>query len=325
MTSYDVFNGDADGICSLVQLRLREPRPESRLVTGVKRDIQLLQRLDVDSSSFVTVLDISMAKNSAALIEILNAGATVFYADHHFAGAIPDADNLEAHIHTEPDVCTAMIVNGLLNDAYINWAITGAFGDNLNASAMALAKRTRLATEDIQRLKELGNLINYNGYGASLDDLHCSPSDLYRALVQHDDPLDFCVPSNPIFNQLRMGYEADYAELDALHPFHESDVCGIYVLPNEPWARRISGIFSNQLANASPGRAHAVITLKTNGNYLVSVRAPLNNKDGADEFCRRYPSGGGRAAAAGINDLSAEQLQTMTDEFEAFYRKRNAG
>ena len=39
---YDVFNGDADGICALIQLRLAEPRPDAVLVTGVKRDIQLL-------------------------------------------------------------------------------------------------------------------------------------------------------------------------------------------------------------------------------------------------------------------------------------------
>lgn len=43
MRFIDVFNGDADGICSLVQLRLAEPR-ESELVTGIKRDINLLKK-----------------------------------------------------------------------------------------------------------------------------------------------------------------------------------------------------------------------------------------------------------------------------------------
>lgn len=42
---YDVFNGDADGICALHQLRLARPRPEAQLVTGVKRDIRLLRHL----------------------------------------------------------------------------------------------------------------------------------------------------------------------------------------------------------------------------------------------------------------------------------------
>ena len=40
MTAYDVFNGDADGLCALQQWRLADPAP-STLVTGVKRDIQL--------------------------------------------------------------------------------------------------------------------------------------------------------------------------------------------------------------------------------------------------------------------------------------------
>ena len=33
---FDVFNGDADGICALLQLR--QTFPDSKLVTGVKRD-----------------------------------------------------------------------------------------------------------------------------------------------------------------------------------------------------------------------------------------------------------------------------------------------
>src|SRR5258708_22745285 len=41
MRHFDVFNGDADGICSLHQLRLAEP-VEATLVTRLKRDIALL-------------------------------------------------------------------------------------------------------------------------------------------------------------------------------------------------------------------------------------------------------------------------------------------
>ena len=44
---YDVFNGDADGIISLLQLRFYQPT-ESQLVTGVKRDIQLLDQLNIE-------------------------------------------------------------------------------------------------------------------------------------------------------------------------------------------------------------------------------------------------------------------------------------
>ena len=41
---YDVFNGDADGICALLQLRLEEPLVSTR-ITGIKRDIALLERV----------------------------------------------------------------------------------------------------------------------------------------------------------------------------------------------------------------------------------------------------------------------------------------
>ena len=72
MTFFDVFNGDADGICALHQLRLAEPR-QAQLVTGVKRDISLVQRVDVAKADAVTVLDVSMDKNTQALQDLLDA------------------------------------------------------------------------------------------------------------------------------------------------------------------------------------------------------------------------------------------------------------
>jgi hypothetical protein len=44
MARFDVFNGDADGICALHQLQLVTPA-ESVPVTGSKRDIALLARI----------------------------------------------------------------------------------------------------------------------------------------------------------------------------------------------------------------------------------------------------------------------------------------
>ena len=67
---YDVFNGDADGIIALLQFRLAEPKV-STLITGVKRDIQLLQQVPALKATSVTVLDISLEKNITALDELL--------------------------------------------------------------------------------------------------------------------------------------------------------------------------------------------------------------------------------------------------------------
>ena len=81
---FDVFNGDADGIIALLQLRLAEPK-SSTLITGVKRDIELLQQVDINKATSVTVLDISMEKNHQALTNILNNDVEVFYVDHQTA------------------------------------------------------------------------------------------------------------------------------------------------------------------------------------------------------------------------------------------------
>jgi len=48
MIHFDVFNGDADGICALTQLRNAQPR-EAELITGVKRDINLLDTFPYDA------------------------------------------------------------------------------------------------------------------------------------------------------------------------------------------------------------------------------------------------------------------------------------
>jgi len=62
-----------------------------------------------------------------------------------------------------------------------------------------------------------------------------------------------------------------------------------------------------------------VVTERADGTYLVSVRAPLANKTGADELCRRFPTGGGRKAAAGINALPGDQLDAFVAAFEEQY------
>jgi len=136
MTDFDVFNGDADGLCALTQLRLAQPR-DAQLVTGVKRDIQLLKRVNSDADSRVTVLDVSLDKNRTELERVLETGASVFYCDHHFAGEIPQLDRLQTLVNTAPDVCTSLLINTHLRGQYLGWAVVGTFGDNLRESAEA--------------------------------------------------------------------------------------------------------------------------------------------------------------------------------------------
>lgn len=315
--NYDLFNGDADGICALLQLRKAEPR-DAQLITGVKRDINLLGKVDAAAGDKITVLDVSMDKNKAALEAALGAGAEVFYVDHHKPGTIPEAANLTAIINEAPDVCTAALVNGHLNGAHLDWAVTGAFGDNLKDTARTLAKGLDISAQDLAALEALGTYINYNGYGPAIEDLHFDPKELYLKLYAADGALDF-VANSADFRKLSEGYAEDMERASSLQPEQASASSAIFILPNEGWARRVSGVYSNDLATDHPDRAHAVLTIKDNGNYLVSVRAPMSNKQGAADLCSRFPTGGGRAGAAGINDLPAESLQAFTEAFQAAY------
>ena len=149
---YDVFNGDADGICSLLQLRLENP-VESPLVTGIKRDIALLERVAAEAGDHVTVLDLSMVKNRDALDRLLAAGVSIDYVDHHAAGEIPDHAGLTATISEAPEVCTALLINGRLRGAQVAWAITGAFGDNLDEPARQVASKAGLSESDTAELR----------------------------------------------------------------------------------------------------------------------------------------------------------------------------
>ncbi len=158
-----------------------------------------------------------------------------------------------------------------------------------------------------------------------MSDLHFTPEALYRKLVSYSNPLDFIrgteESDNRDFQKLENGYLQDMAAAEKIAPTHASAQSAVFTLPNEKWARRVSGVYSNDLANQNPDRAHAVLTEKANGNYLVSVRAPINNKIGAVDLCRQFPTGGGRAAAAGINDLPAESLTAFIEALEIAYAK----
>ena len=315
--NYDLFNGDADGICALLQLRKFEPL-QSQLVTGVKRDINLLAKIEAAAGDRVTVLDVSMDKNKLGLEAVLSAGASVFYVDHHKPGDIPDNKNLTAIINEAPDVCTAALVNKHLKGAHLDWAVTGAFGDNLKDTARTLAKDLDISSADLASLEELGTYINYNGYGPAIEDLHYDPKELYLNLFAADSPLDFVVNSLD-FRKLGEGYTSDMAAAASLKPIRADQDAAVFVLPNEAWARRVSGVYSNDLATDNPNRAHAVLTVKENGNYLVSVRAPMTNKQGAADLCMQFPTGGGRAGAAGINDLPAESLDAFVAALAVAY------
>ena len=316
---YDVFNGDADGICALLQLRLAEPR-QTTLITGVKRDIGLLKQVDGQQGDSVTVLDVSMEKNQPALLDLLDKQVDVFYVDHHQPGEIPVHPRLKALIDTDANVCTSLLVDRYLNHRFSAWAVAAAFGDNLEQSALCAARPLSLSAGQLQQLRQLGVCINYNAYGESINDLHFAPDELFRLLYGYQSPFDFISDKAEVFQALIDGYAADMERAFSVEPEYQTDKVALFILPNEKWARRVSGVWSNELANQSPDRANAVLTHNKRDGFLVSVRAPLNNKTGADELCGGFPEGGGRKAAAGINHLAPERLPDFIDAFQNQYK-----
>lgn len=90
----------------------------------------------------------------------------------------------------------------------------------------------------------------------------------------------------------------------------------VYVLPNLPWARRLTGIFANLIANDCRSRAIAVLTHSDAHHYRVHLRTPEVSTVAAGVFCGRFPSGGGRASAGGINFLPQSNLDLFLNEFD---------
>jgi hypothetical protein len=319
-TYYDVFNGDADGICALQQLRLAEPRETVR-ITGVKRDIGLLRRVEAHPGDQVTVLDISLDKNRDALLGLLENRVRVRYFDHHFPGEIPRHAGIDLHIETLPDKGTSLLVDDFLGGRYRAWAVVGTFGDNFDAAARRAARPLALDEVRLASLRELGICLNYNGYGARIEDLHFPPDELFLRLRPYADPMDF-VTADDTFKTLRDGYTDDMERARSVQPEIAGEHHAILVLPAEPWARRASGVLANELTHTFPQRAHALLTRLPEGGFVVSVRAPLAVGRGADELCRQFPTGGGRKAAAGINRLPDDSFDELVRRFRnAFSRK----
>lgn len=311
--SYDIFNGDADGLCALHQLRLENPRA-AELVTGVKRDIALLEHVDAQRGDDLTVLDVSMKTNASGLRRALGQGARVVYFDHHVAGDIPRHPGLDAHIDTAKDVCTSLIVDRYVGGRHRLWAVVAAFGDNLVNSAVAAAQPLQLGHTELARLHELGDCLNYNAYGETLDDLHYHPADLYQAIARYRDPRHFLF-DEPVFNVLKSAYVEDLYRAGEIAPESANEAAALYILPDAAWSRRITGLFGNRLAQANLKRAHAVLVTRP-GGYTVSVRAPVERPSGAAALCEQFETGGGREAAGGVNFLPEAELGRFVAAFE---------
>lgn len=315
MRCFDVFNGDADGLCALRQLRLARPVRAS-LVTGLKREIELLRRVKAGPGDRVTVLDVSLDRNRQALDALLEAGAEVLWFDHHEAGVVPAHPRLVAVIDERGDCCTSILVDRHLQGEHRAWAVVGAFGDGMAEEALELAQGLDVDARALGRLRDLGESLNYNACGERESDVLVPPRTLYRILARYADPLE-AARAEPVIARLHREREDDLARARTVPAARATAASAAWILPDEPWSRRVAGTFAHRLAQSDPDRAHAVL-VPTTGGYRVSVRVPRRAAGPtAAAFCRRFPSGGGRARAGGIDRLAPARLAAFHAAFEA--------
>ncbi|MBB5424162.1 hypothetical protein HDG40_002306 [Paraburkholderia sp. JPY158] len=322
MKQFDIFNGDADGICALHQLRLAEPA-DTVLITGAKREVTLLHRANAQPGDSVTVLDISLDANRGPLMALLDLGVKIDYFDHHFSGPIPANALLTTHIDTSPDMCTALLVDRHLQGRYTRWAVVAAYGDNLHPAAHRAATACAISTSDERKLRELGEAINYNAYGDSVGDLAVEPVGMYRAIQPYSDPLEF-IASTTVLPDLQTRRTEDLELALGLAEVRRLANGTLHILPDAAWARRVRGDFANLVARRDPARAHAVLTAGADGRYTASVRAPLDCPGGADILCRKF-GGNGRVAAAGIDGLDRARLDEFAAAFSTVFCRESRG
>ena len=312
---FDVCNGDADGLCAVVQWRLQHPAPAT-LITGLKRDIELLARLepfDVRAGDEVLVCDLSMQRNRACLRRLLEHGAQVSYFDHHEVRDALLHPRLRNRLKFDHRCCTSLLMDTELGGSQRRWALVGAYGDNLTEVADALP--CDINPHERSRLRALGEAINHNSYGDEEGDVRVPPSRLYETLIRYRDPLRL-LECEPVGDELIAARRADLKLAAAHTPCWSDEHASVIMLPDAPWSRRVIGSLANQLASAQPRMAHAVLKPRAAGGYLASVRAPVATPHGAHALCLRF-GGSGRAASAGIDHLPDHDLQRFVGEFSA--------
>jgi hypothetical protein len=314
MRRFDVCNGDADGLCAVLQWRLAHPAAAT-LVTGLKREIELLDRVPARAGDEVLVCDLSMQRNLPALRRLLQDGVKLRYVDHHKVDQVPQHAALQACIDFDPRLCTSLLMDRLLAGRFRAWALVGAYGDNLAPVADALGADMGLAAAERQQLRLLGEGINYNAYGDEAGDQHIAPQALYQRLARHAHPLEL-LRDDGIGSELDALRRADLQQALAQPVRHAGAAARWVRLPDARWSRRVIGILANELASAAPGQAHAVLKADRRGGYVVSLRAPQRAPAGADGLCRRF-GGGGRAGAAGIDHLPEAELERFIAELAA--------
>ncbi|MDQ3001695.1 MAG: acetyltransferase [Fibrobacterota bacterium] len=335
-----VFNGDADGLVAQHILGMEIGAPDLR-VTGGKRDIELLAQVPPLVSGHIYAMDISLRRNLDALgrlMPLLSQGnLKITWYDHHEPGEPPADANIVLHINQAPETCTAAIVNAVHGLRHPLWAAMAAFGDNLPATASALASSGGASSHEAALLRRVGVLINYNAYGEKPGDRFFEPADLATRMAPFVSALDFCWEAS-IIGPLAAQFDADRDRFQDLTALVDAPGAQAFLVPDEPFARRYGATWANERILQQPGIALAVLHPRIEGGYQVSIRAPRDwsgrasvgfadpgtgtssaHAPSAADLAKEFPTGGGRKLAAGIDALPADQLGRFTERFRDFF------
>ena len=233
-------------------------------------------------------------------------GAAVEYFDHHFTGDAPLPGGVVAHIDTSPRVCTGMLVDRHLHGRQRIWAVVAAFGDNLVDAACDLAASLSVTTGALEALKDLGDALTHNSYSDRVEDAIVPPG---RARASSSPTPIRCAS----LRRARVrGHRRRATARHRTRPRHRAGAraargAGVRAARCGLGAPRARHLRQRGRQRASPRSRMRCVTVREDGDYAVSVRAPRARPHGADALCRKF-GGNGRAAAAGIGRLPREEL-----------------
>ena len=253
----DVFHGDADGLCAVHQLRLARPVPPGsphQIVTGLKDDVELLARVRGAPGCIVTALDVSLDRNRAALLRVLDEGAEVQHRPPLRRCGAETSATAGAHRHGRRRV-REHLVDALVGGAHRAWAVVGAFGDNLESAAAALAAAGARRGADrhaapARRGPQLQRVRRQSRRCAACARRAVSghagtrrPPGLRSDRPRRTPDRTAQVRPRRSLTLAPLRFDADRA---------------VYRLPAQPWSGRVIGTFANALARTHPRRGHAV-------------------------------------------------------------------
>ncbi len=316
-----LFNGDADGLIAQRILEMHLGAPDLR-ITGLKRDIKLLQKLPPMEAGHIHALDISLRQNQPELLTILaKENLNVTWYDHHDPGEVEPHPRLHLHIYQSSGTCSAVIVNAVFGRQQGLWAAMAAFGDAVPDTAKALIDEVGVSHAESNLLQRSGILLNYNAYGEKISDVLFDPADLAKRMSQFTSALDFCQEES-IFGPLTQQFVSDQSMCKNLTALNDSEAAQAYLAPDAPWARRYLATWANEHILDHPLQALALIHPRAGGDFQVSIRAPRGTPGvvpSAASLASEFTTGGGRKLAAGINVLPAHDLERFVKRFERFF------